>query len=118
MMERKLKTLQTENDIFRKSCCGINSSTKEKFEAIERLKSEYTVSSICRTLNLLKSTYYHHILRAPKQKWYELRNEMLRPKILEIFQQNKERFGAGKIAVKLQQTGIKISRALVGKLMN
>jgi transposase InsO family protein len=116
-LERDLKKLRIENEIFRKSGCGINSSIKEKVEAIEKLKNEYTVHAICRTLNILKSTYYHRLIRTPELKWFEARNETLRPKILELFQQSKERFGAGKITIKLKQTGLTIGRTLVSKLM-
>lgn len=112
-----VSTLQTENEIFRKSNCCLNSSNDEKIEAVDRLKDEYTVHVICKTLGLLRSTYYHRVKRAPKQKWYEIRREELKPKILEIFNESKERFGSEKIAVKLRQEGMKISYGIVAKLM-
>jgi transposase InsO family protein len=116
-MERNLKKLQIENDIFIKSGCGVNSTVKEKISAVERLKNDYSVHAICRTLHLLKSTYYHHILHAPIKKWFEERNEMLRPRILNIFQLSGERFGAKKIVVQLKREGIAISPRQVSKLM-
>lgn len=116
-MERKIETLQTENDIFKKSGCGIKSSIKEKIEAIERLKGEFSVNAICKTLNILRSTYYHHERRAPQQKWYEIRNETLRPLIKEVFDLSKERFGAAKIAVKLKERGVSAGKTIISKLM-
>lgn len=116
-LKMQVSTLKTENEISRKSNCSLNSSNDEKIEAVERLKNEYSVHTICKTLGLLRSTYYHRIKRAPKQKWYEIRREELKPKVLEIFNESKERFGSEKIAVKLRQEGIKISYGIVSKLM-
>lgn len=116
-MERKIKTLQIENDIFKKSGCGIKSSIKEKIEAIERLKGEFTVHTICKTLNILRSTYYHHERRAPEKTWNEIRNETLRPLIKEVFDLSKERFGAAKIAIKLKEQNISAGKAIINKLM-
>lgn len=116
-MQWRLQVLQTENEIFRKSRCGLNSSTDDKVEAIKKLKDEYSIKAICKTLGLLKSTYYHRVKRAPDQKWYEIRNEMLKPQILRVFKESKERFGARKIAVKLKQEGVEVNSAHVVKLM-
>ena len=57
-MERRLATLEEEVQIFRKSGCGTKSSNDEKIAAIEALQGEYTVFAICRTLQILRSTYY------------------------------------------------------------
>lgn len=115
-MERKIEILQAENDIFKKSGCGTKSSIKEKIEAIERLKGEFTVHTICKTLNILRSTYYYHE-RTPKKTSYEERNETLRPLIKEVFDLSKERFGAAKIAIKLKERGVLAGITIVNKLM-
>lgn len=115
-MERKIETLQTENDIFKKSGCGTKSSIKEKIEAIECLKEEFTVHAICKTLNILRSTYYYHE-RTPEKTSYDTRNETLRPLIKEVFDLSKERFGAAKIAIKLKEQNISAGKAIINKLM-
>lgn len=106
LMKRELASLKTENEIFRKSGCGLNSSNDEKIAAVDKLKNEYSIHIICKTLGLLKSTYYHRVKRAPEKKWYEIRNEMLCPKILAIFKESKEWFGAQKVLIKLKQQGL------------
>ncbi len=116
-MKRELMTLKTENEIFRKSGCGLSASNDEKIAVVEKLKDEYSIHIICKTLGLLKSTYYHRIMRAPEKKWYEIRNETLKPEILEIFKESKERFGAPKIKIKLEEKGIAASIETVAKLM-
>lgn len=114
-MKRELASLKTENEIFRKSGCSLNSSNDEKIAAVDKLKNEYSIHIICKTLGLLKSTYYHRVKRAPEKKWYEIRDEMLRPKILAIFKESKERFGAQKISIKLKQQGMQVSIDAVSK---
>lgn len=51
----------------------------------------------------------------PEKKWYEIRNEMLCPKILAIFKESKERFGAQKVLIKLKQQGLQVSIDAVSK---
>ena len=53
----------------------------------------------------------------PEKKWYEIRNEMLCPKILAIFKESKERFGAQKVLIKLKQQGLQVSIDAVSKMM-
>ncbi len=60
--------LRTENEIFRWCGCSLDSPLPEKLAAIDRLKSEFTVHTLCKTLDVLKSTYYHHTLRSPDQE--------------------------------------------------
>lgn len=117
LMKRELASLKTENEIFRKSGCGLNTSNDEKIAAVDKLKNEYSIHIICKTLGLLKSTYYHRVKRAPEKKWYEIRNEMLRPRILAIFKESKERFGAQTISIKLKQQGMQVSIDAVSKIM-
>ena len=116
-MKRELMTLKTENEIFRKSGCGLSVSNDEKIAVVEKLKEEYSIHIISKMLELLKSTYYHRIMRAQEKKWYEIRNEMLKPEILEIFKDSKERFGASKVKIKLEEKGIAASVETVAKLM-
>lgn len=116
-LERENKTLRTENKIFRRCGCSLDSPLSEKLAAIDRLKSDYTVHMLCKTLDVLKSTYYHHALRSPIKKWYELDDDELRPLIKEIFVNSHERFGAQKIKFKLKQLGYNPSLAHIRRLM-
>lgn len=116
-LERELATLRTENNIFRQCGCSLESPLSEKLAAIDRLKSDYSIHILCKTLNVLKSTYYHHALRSPIKKWYEINDDELRPIIREIFVDSRERFGAQKIKFKLKERGYKVSLAHIRRLM-
>ena len=84
-MEREIQSLRTENEIFKRSGCGLISSLDEKIAAIEQLKNDFSIYVICKTLNILRSTYYHRVLRSPEKTQYEIADEKLRPLIKEIF---------------------------------
>ena len=115
-MERRLSILEEEVQIFRKSGCGTKSSNDEKIAAIEALRGEYTVFAICRTLQILRSTYYQR-KKEPEKTWFDAQNDVLRPAIQAYFDESKERFGASKIAVKLREAGFIVSPKHVSKLM-
>ena len=116
-LERENRTLRTENEIFRRSGCSLSSPLAEKLTVIDRLKSDFTVHMLCKTLDVLKSTYYHHALRSPAKKQYELVDDELRPLIKQIFVNSRERFGAQKIKFILQQRGKTVSRTHISRLM-
>ena len=67
-LERENKVLRAENEIFRQSGCSLASPLADKLAAIDRLKSEFTVHMLYKTLDVLKSTYYHHALQSPVKK--------------------------------------------------
>ncbi|MBQ9501611.1 MAG: IS3 family transposase [Lentisphaeria bacterium] len=116
-LERENRTLRTENEIFRRSGCSLSSPLAEKLAAIDRLKSDFTVHMLCKTLDVLKSTYYHHALRSPVKKQHELVDDELRPLIKQMFVNSRERFGAQKIKFCLQQQGKIVSRTHISRLM-
>ncbi len=116
-LERENATLRKENEIFRRCGYLLDAPLAKKFAVIDQLKADYTVHALCRTLNILKSTYYHHALRSPAKKQYELVDDELRPLIKEIFVNSRERFGAQKIKFKMKQLGYSPSLAHIRRLM-
>lgn len=113
----RLERLQRDNDVFMACNCNKNSPLKEKVEEITRLKDQYGVHSLCRILNVNRSTYYHHLLRSPEKTQIELGDEKLRPMIKDIFEKSKERFGSRKIRAVLAQKGIHVGIPRIIRLM-
>ena len=89
----------------------------KKIAAIERLKGDFSIYSLCKTLNILRSTYYHRVLRSLGKTQYEIADEKLRPLIKDIFINSRERFGAQKIKFVLKQQSLNVSRAHISRLM-
>ena len=68
-------------------------------------------------MDVLKSTYYHHSLRAPEKTQIQLMDEQLRPRINAIFEKSRKTFGARRIKVKLREEGYIISEKRICRLM-
>ncbi len=117
-LQREVQTLKVENDIFHR--CGLLDciSITDKFKAIEELKGEFSVHMLCKTLGLLKSTYYHHKLRSIEKTCYELNDEILCPLIEKLFRDSHERLGSPKIAYLLKQQGHIVDEKHVKRLMD
>lgn len=69
---------EEEIQIFQKSGCGTKSSNDEKIAAIETLRGQFTVYALCRTLKILRSTFYQR-KRGSDKTWFDAKNEVLRP---------------------------------------
>ena len=116
-LEREKQTLQVENEIFHRSGILSKIPLDDKFAIIENLSSDFSIHILCKTLGVLKSTYYHRKLRSPEKKWYEIDDEMLCPIVKKIFTDSQERFGARKIKSVLKQQGFIVSEFHISRLM-
>ena len=116
-LEREIQTLRTENEIIRRSGLLQKVPLEDIIAAIDQMQSDYTVYILCNSLGVLRSTYYHHKLRAPARKRYELNDDILRPIIKAIFFDSRERFGARKIRHVLKQKGYTVCEAHIIRLM-
>lgn len=117
LMERKIRLLENENNIFKESGCGTSSSIDEKFEAVNKLKDKYSVHEICKTLQLSKGTYYNRTLRAPTIKQHDIEDEQFSILIKKCFEMSKQRFGPIKIHAILKKEGYSISKERIYRLM-
>ena len=66
-------------------------------------------------LNVSKSGYYDYVNRKPSKQ--KVRKQELSKKIKAIHEESHEIYGAPKITVKLNQSGIKVSEKYVGNIM-
>lgn len=119
LLENKVARLENMVDIL-KSVCGIEDiPLRKKLYLAERFYNEHSVHLICETLDIPRGTFYNHILRNKKDNtWYEKRKEELRIRIQEIYDENKQIFGADKIATIMKNEGIAVSKEMVRKLMS
>lgn len=113
----ELERLRKENKIFRTCGCTPSSPLPDKLRAIDQHKDEFTVYRLCKTLDVLKSTYYHHSLRSPEKTQIQLMDEQLKPLIADIFKKSRETFGARRIRIKLRDKGYKTSEKRINRLM-
>lgn len=108
-MESELERLRQENEILKTCGCYIDAPLSEKQAGIDRLSGKYSVHVLCRTLNVLRSTYYHYSLRSPELKQWEQEDLILRPIVLQIFEESKGRYGTRKLKAELEKRGYGVS---------
>ncbi len=118
LLENKVARLENMVDIL-KSVGGIEDiPLRKKLYLAEQFYNEYSVHLICETLDIPRGTFYNHILRNKKDNtWYAKRKEELRIRIQEIYDENRQIFGADKIATIMKNEGIAVSKEMVRKLM-
>ena len=76
MLEKRIKKLESELEIWKRCGCTLDSPLHEKLAAIEKLVPAFGVHAPCRVLGVLRSTYYHHTLRRPEQTVIEKEDEI------------------------------------------
>lgn len=116
-LQRHVATLENENSIYQKSLAALDLSIDNKVQIIDALKSEYSFYTLCRLLNLSKSTYINRQKSALIEKQLDVEDTLLKEKITIIFQKSDYRFGAKKIRAKLMEQGYTVSTKRIVRLM-
>ena len=118
LLENKIKRLEGIIEILQKAECTANAPLDEKLAVLEQMYGKYSVHMLCDALKVSRGTFYNHILRNKRDDtWYVKRQEEFREKILEIYDESNQIFGAAKIAAVLKEKGYRISDKMVRDLM-
>ena len=121
-LKQQISNMQLEIDILKetinvlKKDPGINLTeltNKEKTVIIDAVKSKYSLSVLLEKLFLSKSSYYYQE-KTLKKSW---KYEKYRARIIELFTNNKGRYGYRRIHGLLKNEGIHISEKIVRKIM-
>ncbi|ARU26964.1 IS3 family transposase [Cellvibrio sp. PSBB006] len=86
-----------------------------KYAFIESLRNEYAVTKMCRWAHVSRSGYYKWRSRKPSET--ELRRLDAECQLINLFTRFKSRYGAPRMTVELNETGVSISKNTVAKLM-
>lgn len=117
-LENKVRRLEGIIEILQSVNCSVNSPLDEKLDTLERMYGKYSVHMLCEALKVPRGTFYNFILRNKRDNtWYLKRQEELRIKIQEIYDESNQIFGAAKIATVLKEQGYRTSDKTVRKLM-
>ncbi len=87
---------------------------------IDDHKAEYGVEPICRVLPIAPSTYYWHKAREADPSLRSARaqrDELLRPLVRRVWDQNFQVYGAEQVWTQLNREGIRVARCTVARLM-
>ena len=87
---------------------------------IDEHRDEYGVEPICEVLPIAPSTYYEHRARAvdpDRRPAREKRDEVLRPQIQRVWNENHAVYGADKVWHQLGREKVDVARCTVERLM-
>ncbi len=120
---KQVKELQKRNAQLRrgkphlnKSDCHLHATHQQRLTAVHNLRFLHDIKTLCRVLNVNRSTYYKHFHSSPTPRTAE--NQQLRQLILHIYADYDKRLGAYKTRSILERDyGIRISVGRVYRLM-
>jgi len=84
-------------------------------EASKVIKRRVSVSGVLKILGVSRSGFLAFLCRKPTAS--QLLKDEIKDKILDIYNQSKQNYGAPKITRELQKSGYRISERTVGKYM-
>lgn len=95
----------------------IYATLKQRLDAVHKLRFQHDIQTLCRVLNVNRSTYYKHYHNRPAPRISE--NQRLKSMILHIYADYDKRLGAYKVQYILRRDyGVNISVGRVYHLMN
>ena len=120
--KKQLYKAQLEKDVYEKAAeilkkgmgCSLNDLTnREKAMVIAALKDKYSIKEILRVFDMAKSSYFYQKKQLQKNDKYE----MQKARIIELFFENKGRYGYRRIHQLLKREGIRLSEKIVRRIM-
>ncbi|WP_418223111.1 IS3 family transposase [Clostridium isatidis] len=106
-LRKENKQLMMENDIFKAS----SADNGTKIEIIIANKEKYSISAMCRVLNIPRSLVYY-------KKKARVYNTKLENAVIAIFRESKNNYGARKIKEELNKRNIVASRRKIRQIMD
>jgi putative transposase len=88
---------------------------QQVFQFIRDWHHQFGVERMCRVLKVTKSGYYHWIDRKPSRR--DIERQEITFQIKKVYNESKSRYGSPKIAIELQESGWKVSRPRVARIM-
>ncbi|WP_412973470.1 IS3 family transposase [Niallia circulans] len=105
-LRKRNKQLEMENDILKQA----GADTRTKVNVIKNNQHKYSISAMCKVLQLSRNTYYYET----KERASE---DDITSKIIEIFYLSRQNYGTRKIKVELKKQGFIVSRRRIGRIM-
>ena len=116
-MKQRIQKLEQKVEILQKVGCTASASLQEKLQELAKLYGQYSVHALCEALCVSRGTFYNHIFRRKEVTAYDKRRAEMKEHIKAVFDENRQRFGANKIAAVLSEQGIRISPQYAAELM-
>jgi len=118
LAQQELERLRIDSQIFKECGCSLTAPPAERMAAVLRLQDRYSIHSLCRVLNVRRSTVYYYNRRAPKEKVVDKEDLALKPLIAELFEKGRGVLGAKRLKVLLlEEAGYIVSVRRISRLM-
>nr|WP_145972670.1 IS3 family transposase [Acetobacterium woodii] len=105
-LRKENQRLLMENDILKQA----GADRRTKVDVIRANQDRYSVSAMCRVLNIPKSTYYYISKKTNGV-------DPIIADVIEIFKMSRKNYGTRKIKHQLEVKGIVASRRRIGRIM-
>nr|WP_323075482.1 IS3 family transposase [Klebsiella variicola] len=124
-LERENRELRRSNDILRQASAyfgegGVRPPVEKIMPLVDTLRNAHEVGPVCHELAIALSTWYRHRAhqRHPdKRSQRAQRDDLLKPEIQRVYDENHSVYGVRKVWRQLLREGISVARCTVARLM-
>jgi len=123
LLKKQIRILQIEKDLMGELSIILKKNpgadpkkltNKVKATLIDALRNKYTLKELLKYIDIPKSSYhYHHQIALMSDK-----HEGLKLRIVELFKENRRKYGYRRIYKLLQNEGIRVSEKIVRRIMS
>ena len=118
-LKQKCEQQEMMIEILKNAPCTVSSPLQERYAYIQSISDKYSITLLCKTMNVAKGSYYNHVLRNKNEDTlFAQKKAELTPIIEKIFHDNNQIFGAGKIHAILKDRGYKVAAKTVADIMH
>ena len=118
LLKRHVNKLEETVAVLKAADCTASAPLQTKLKELEKLYGRYSIHTLCDALDVPRGTFYNHVRRNKRDKaWYVKHREDVSQKIRDIYEENHQIFGAGKIHALLTEQGVVTSKKYVIELM-
>ena len=118
LLKRHVSKLEETVAVLKAADCTASAPLQTKLKELEKLYGRYSIHTLCDALDVPRGTFYNHVCRNKRDKaWYVKHREDVSQKIREIYEENYQIIGAGKIHALLTEQGVVTSKKYVIELM-
>ncbi|XFP67776.1 IS3 family transposase (plasmid) [Klebsiella variicola subsp. variicola] len=124
-LEQEVRELRRSNDILRRASAyfgegGVRPSVEKIMPLLDTLSGSHGVGPVCHELNIAPSTYYRHReyrQHPQKRSLRDHRDDLLKPEIQRVYDENYSVYGIRKVWRQLQREGFSVARCTIARLM-
>lgn len=117
-LKRRSEKLEGIVEVLKVVNCTVQSSLKDKLNALETLYGQYSVHVLCEALDVPRGTFYNHIFRNKKENnSYQIRRDRLSEQIKQVYDESNQIYGPQKIKAIMTERGIVAGDKMVAELM-